>query len=130
MGFILFFGVGVGFLAGVMASFFIGRRVVAALMRHPVTPDGRRKIQRGALAGAVIGFGPALLLGTVIGATLGGSYGGAIATAPNMRDAATLAGVALGTFAVGTVLLSLSVLLGAWVGRLLAKEIGPPPSRG
>jgi hypothetical protein len=121
MGFVLFFGVGVGFLAAMMATFFIGRRAVAAMAHRDVTPDRRRTIVRGAAAGAVIGFGPALLLGTVIGATLGGNYGGVIATSANMRDAGTLAGVALGTFAVATLLLGLAVVLGAWVGRLLAR---------
>ncbi|HEX5130352.1 MAG TPA: hypothetical protein VFV90_11430 [Usitatibacter sp.] len=121
MGLILFFGVGVGFLAAVMATFFIGRRAVAAMMPSPITPDGRRTILRAAVGGAVVGFVPALLLGTVIGATLGGNYGGAVATSASMRDAGALAGVVLGTFAVGTVLLCFCVVLGAWVGKWLAR---------
>ena len=117
MGFILFFGVGIGYFAAVVSTVFIGRRLVAAMMpKQPVGLADRRTIIRGALAGAVIAFVPSLLLGIVIGGTLGGTYGSALAA--NARDSGALAGVALGVFAVATILLSASVAAGAWLGRL------------
>ena len=80
MGFILFFGVGVGFFAALLATFFIGRRVVAAMMpAQPISMDQRRTIVRGAVAGVAIALLPSLLLGVVVGGTLGGTYGSALA---------------------------------------------------
>jgi len=117
MGLILFFGVGIGIFGAVVATVFIGRRLVAGMMpKQPVGLAHRRTIIRGALAGAVIAFVPSLLLGIVIGGTLGGTYGSALAA--NARDSGALAGVALGVFAVATILLSASVAAGAWLGRL------------
>lgn len=119
MGFVLFVGVAIGFIAALVATAFLARRMLAAMMpKGPQAAAQRRTIMKGATAGAVIGFGPALLLGTVIGATLGGNYGAALAQ--GARDSGALAGVAFGVFAVATVLLGASVWVGAWVGRRVA----------
>jgi hypothetical protein len=116
----LFAGVAIGFLGAIVASAFVGRRILAAMMpKGPEAALQRRTIVKGAVAGAVIGFGPALLLGTVIGATLGGTYGGALAQ--GARDSGALAGATLGVFAVATILLSACLGLGAWVGRRIAR---------
>ena len=123
MGLMLFFGVGIGFLAALLATFFIGRRLVAAMMpKQPATLAQRRTILRGAAAGAVIALAPSLLLGIVIGGTLGGTYGSTLAA--NARDSGALAGVALGVFAVATILLCASVALGACAGRWLSAQKG------
>ena len=130
MGFILFAGVAFGFVFAIVATAYLARRMMIAMMpRAPEAAAQRRTVLKGATAGAVIGLGPALLLGIVIGATLGGNYGAALAQ--GARDSGTLAGVALGVFAVATILLSASVWLGAWVGLRLARASEPelPPSR-
>jgi len=121
MGVILYFGVGIGFFAAVLATFFIARRLIAAVMpKHPAAFADRRTIMRGALAGAVIAFVPSLLLGIVIGGTLGGTYGSALLA--NARDSGTLAGIALGVFAVATIVLCLSVVLGSLGKKKLAQR--------
>ena len=121
MGFILFVGVGLGLAAGVVAALLLSPRIIATLLgRGAAPPERRRTVVKGALAGAVIAFGPALLLGTVIGATLGGTYGGVLGDAAGARDSGTLVGVALGVFAVATIVLVSSVGLGAWAGRWIA----------
>ena len=121
MGFILFVGVGLGFAAAIVATILLSGRFIAAMA--PKAPESARQrlaIVKGAVAGAAIAFVPALLLSTVIGATLGGTYGSALAEGSGARDSGTLAGVALGVFAVATVLLVGSTWLGAWVGRRIA----------
>jgi hypothetical protein len=121
MGFILFVGVALGFLAALVASAYLARRVLAVMMpKGPEDAAQRRTVFKGAAAGAVIGLGPALLLGTVIGATLGGTYGAALAQ--DARDSGALAGVALGVFAVATIVLSGCVWVGAWIGRRMAER--------
>jgi hypothetical protein len=120
MGFILFVGVALGFAAALVATAYLARRILATMMpRGPEAAPQRRTVFKGATAGAVIGLGPALLLGTVIGATLGGNYGAALAQ--DARDSGALAGVVLGVFAVTTILLSGCVWVGAWVGRRIAR---------
>ena len=100
MGFILFVGAALGFIGGVVATVFLARPMLAAMMpKGPEAALRRRTVFKGAIAGAVIGLGPALLLGIVIGATLGGNYGAAIAGA---RDSGALVGVLVGVFAVAT----------------------------
>ena len=127
MGIVLFFGVGVGFAGALAATFFLSRRILAAILpRGPNAAAQRRTIVKGALAGAGIALVPGLLLGTVIGATLGGTYGGALAEGSGARDSGVLAGVALGVFTVATLLLTLSVGLGAWIGRQVAKASATP----
>ena len=131
MGFILFVGVAVGFVAAIVATVALSRPVLRAMMpKGPEAAAQRRTIFKGAAAGGVIGFGPALLLGTVVGATLGGNYGAAMAQ--GARDSGALVGVVLGVFAVATILLCASVAAGAWVGRRIAEggAPGPPPTRG
>jgi hypothetical protein len=119
MGFVLFFGVGLGFGAAIVATFLLSRRALVAVMPKGLEGAARRRtIAKGAAAGALIGFAPALLLGTVVGATLGSHYGPLIAE--GARDSAVLAGVVGGVFAVATILLCASVALGAWVGRRIA----------
>jgi hypothetical protein len=118
MGLILFVGVGLGFLAAIVAATFLARRILATMMAGE--PARRRTMLKGAAAGAVIAFFPALLLGTVIGATLGGTYGGALAA--QARDSGALAGVMLGVFAVAAPLLLGSIWLGARIGRWLADQ--------
>ena len=121
MGFIFFVGVALGFAAALVATAYLARRMLAVMMpKGAEAAAQRRTVFKGATAGAVIGFGPALLLGTVIGATLGGTYGAALAQ--DARDSGALAGVALGVFAVATLLLSGCVWLGAWVGRKVAGD--------
>ena len=121
MGFILFVGVGLGFAASVVATFLLSPRVIATMVaRGPGTPERRRTIVKGAVAGAVIALGPALLLGTVIGATLGGTYGGDLGAMAGARDSGAMAGVALGVFAVATIVLIASIAIGAWAGRWIA----------
>jgi len=121
VGVILFFGVTIGFVAALVATFLLAVRFVGAMMpRDDDAAAARRTIRKGAVAGGLIAFVPALLLATVIGATLGGTYGGALGDAAGARDSGSLAGVALGVFAVATILLCLSVALGAGIGRWLA----------
>ena len=119
MAFILFVGAALGFIAAIIATAYLARRMLAAMMpKGAEAAEQRRIVRKGAMAGAVIGLGPALLLGTVIGATLGGTYGAALAQ--GARDSGALAGVALGVFAVAAIVLTACVALGAWVGRRIA----------
>lgn len=123
MGFILFVGVALGFVAALAATAYLARRMLAVMMpKGPEAAPQRRTVFKGAAAGAVIGLGPALLLGTVIGATLGGNYGAALAQ--DARDSGALAGVTLGVFAVATIVLGGCVWVGAWVGRRIGDRGG------
>ena len=89
------------------AAFVLGRAIVSAVARRRTLDAGqRRTLVKTAGAFGLVALAPALLIGIVVGGTLGAAYGEG--------------GVALGTFAVVALVLCAAVAAGAWVGRLLA----------
>jgi len=103
----LFAAVAIACVGGAVAAFVLGNRAIAAILRRGALDAGQRAtVVKSAAAFGLVAVVPAVLLGIVVGGTLGGAHGAV--------------GVALGTFALVALLISVSVAAGAWVGRLLA----------
>ena len=112
--------VAAGFLAGLWAVYLLGRRILAAFLRDPgLEPAQRGTVARMAAAGGFVGVVPALLLGTVIGGTLGARF---VPNSPGLSDSLQVIGIAFGTFAVVTLVLCASIALGAWIGAAIARN--------
>jgi len=111
----MYLAVGVGYLAGLFASFILGRRLLAFFVRRASHPDHRRRIVRMGVGGGLVALLPALLLGTVIGGTLGGYMGEHLA--PSGAGAA--AGLAIGQFAISCFIIVAAVALGGALGQRL-----------
>lgn len=122
MGVAMFVVVALAYAGGIAASAVLGRRIIAAVVRRrAATPEHRRSIVRMGVAGGLVALMPALLLGVVIGATLGSAYGVNTAGLIALGTSATVVGIGLGVFAVVAVILSGSVALGAWIGDRLGR---------
>ena len=120
MGVATFVMVALAYMGGVSAAFVLGRRILAAMTRRrAANPDHRRSIARMALAGGLVALLPALLLGTVVGGTLGSLYGVSASAATAFGTTAAILGIGLGVFAVVAVIMSAAVALGAWIGDRL-----------
>ena len=114
----MFISVGLGYIGGVAAALFLGRRIVAVVLRGGrFEAAQRRSIVRMAVAGGLVALVPALLLGTLVGATLGGAYAGAVSN----PGGGVLAGTAVGMFAVVGLIMCVAVAIGAYVGRFIAR---------
>ena len=114
----MYLAVGVGYLAGVIAAFVLGRRVLAYLVRRAASLAERRMIVRVGAAGGLVALLPALFLGTVIGGTLGGVVGDRLA--PSSAGAAM--GLAIGQFAVVCVTVVAAVALGGACGQFIGRR--------
>lgn len=118
-----FLGAGVGYVAALVAAFYLSRPTVRAAMRDPAfTPGQRRTVAKVALAGGLVALVPALLLGAVVGATLGGYSGAALADASGASASGAVFGIAAGVFAVVVTIVWISVALGAWLGLSMARD--------
>ena len=105
----LFVAVAIACTGGIVAAFLVGRSVVAAIARRTrLSPEQRRTVLKSAGAFGLVALGPAVLLGVVVGGTLGARYGEM--------------GVAMGTFAVVAALLCSCGAAGACLGRVLAQR--------
>lgn len=114
----MFISVGLGYIGGVAAALFLGRRIVAVVLRAgQFQAAQRRSIVRMAVAGGLVALVPALLLGTLVGATLGGAYAGAVSN----PGGGVLAGTAVGMFAVVGLIMCVAVAIGAYFGRFIAR---------
>jgi hypothetical protein len=111
----MYFAVGVGYLAGLLASFVLGRRLLAFFVRRAANVDHRRRIVRMGVGAGLVALLPALLLGTVIGGTLGSSMGEHLA--PSGAGAA--AGLAIGQFAITCFTIVVAVALGGALAQRL-----------
>ena len=121
----MFFSVGVGFFAGLAAAFVVARRIVAAFLRKaPVAVSQRIFVLKMAAAGGFVALLPSLILGIVVGATLGGVYGQTLAGGTRAGSLGLVAGVALGTFTVVVLVLCLAIALGACLGIVVARRQG------
>jgi hypothetical protein len=119
----MFFGAGFGYVGGVVASLFIGRRIVGVILRSaPFDREKRRTIVRAAAAGGFIALLPALVVGTVVGGTLGGAYGEFFSSSIGGGSAVVVLGIALGMFAVVALIMCIAIGVGAYVGRLVARR--------
>ena len=111
--------VAAGFFAGIWAVFLLGRRIVAPFLRNPsLEPSQRTTIVRMAAAGGFVGILPSLLLGTVVGGTLGARL---VPHSPGISDSLQILGIAFGMFAVVTILMCGAIALGAWIGAVIAR---------
>ena len=106
-----------GYIAGVAAAFVLSRRVLVLMARRIADPAHRRTIVRGGIAGALVGLVPALLLGTVIAGTFGGSIGERLAPS----RAGIAAALAIGEFAVVCFTITVATALGGALGRLVGQ---------
>ena len=113
----MYLAVGVGYLGGVLASFILGRRLLALFVRKASSLDHRRHIVRAGIAAGLVALVPALLLGTVIGGTFGGSVGERLA--PSSTGAA--AGLAIGQFAITGLTIVAAVAIGGALGNVFGK---------
>src|SRR5687768_6995816 len=121
----MFLSVGFGFFAGLAAVFVVTRRIVGAFLRGAsVAASQRALVVKMAAAGGFIALLPALILGVVVGATLGGVYGQTLFDARGIGSLGLVTGVALGTFAVVALVLGLSITAGAYVGVVVARRQG------
>ena len=103
----LFAAVGIACVGGALAAAALGRRIIFALLRTRRFDTGQRvTVIKAAGAFGLVALLPAVLLGIVVGGTLGVAYGEA--------------GVALGTFALVSILITVPMAAGAWIGRMLA----------
>jgi hypothetical protein len=113
----MYLAVGVGYLAGVMASFILGRRLLASFVRRAAGLEHRRSIVRMGAGAGLVALVPALLLGTVIGGTLGGPVGERLA--PSGAGAA--AGLAIGQFAITCLTIVAAVAIGGALGNVFGR---------
>jgi hypothetical protein len=113
----MYVAVGVGYAAGVMASFLLGRRLLAFFIRGATSLEHRRSIVRWGAGAGLVALVPALLLGTVIGGTFGGSMGERLA--PSGAGAA--AGLAIGQFAITCLTIVAAVAIGGALGNVFGK---------
>jgi hypothetical protein len=118
-----FLSAGLGYVAGLVAAFYLARPTVRSVMRDPAfSPGQRRTVARVALAGGLVALVPALLLGTVVGATLGGFSGAALADSSGASESGVVFGIAAGVFAVVVPIVWISAAMGAWLGRSMARD--------
>lgn len=124
----MFLSVGFGFFAGLAAVFVVARRIVAAFLRKgPMAGPQRKLVLKMAAAGGFVALLPALILGIVVGATLGGVYGETLLGARGVGGLGLVAGIALGTFAVVALVLVLAITAGAYIGVVVARRQGAAP---
>ncbi|MGZ5036477.1 MAG: hypothetical protein ACXWHB_02595 [Usitatibacter sp.] len=119
-----FLSVGLGYVSGVAAALILGRRIVRGILGgFPFAAEQRRIVVRAAAAGAFIAFLPALLLGIVIGATLGGAYFQAAFThvEDGAGDSGLVLGITLGMFAMVVLIMCLAIAAGGYIGRFIAR---------
>ena len=118
----MFISVGLGYIGGVLAVFFVAGRIVAAALRDgPFDPAQRRIVVRMAAAGGFVALLPALFLGAVVGGTFGGAYGEVISRSIGAGNAGVVPGIAVGMFAVVALVMCVAVGIGAYFGRFIAR---------
>jgi hypothetical protein len=119
----MFISVGFGYVCGVVAALFIGRRIVGAILRSgSFNHEERRVILRAATAGGFIALLPALILGTVVGGTFGGAYGELLSGSIGGGGSGIILGITLGLFAVVALIMCLAIGVGAYFGRFFAAQ--------
>ena len=118
-----FVSAGIGYIAGLVMAFVAAKYIMAFVILRSGELDAaqRRTIIKAAAGGGFVGILPALLLGSVVGGTLGRVYGEAASRAIGLGSAGIVPGIALGMFVVVMAVMCIAIALGAYLGRHLAR---------
>lgn len=110
---------GLGYVGGVLLTYFFGRWIVSAFGARIAFVEPKRNLPGllGAVGG-LLALLPGLFLGTVVGGNLGGAYGEAMSKAAGLGMLGVPIGLAVGVAIVTTFVACAGVLLGAAVGKV------------
>jgi hypothetical protein len=106
----------IGYFAGAVGGYLLSRRIIRRLSSDSFKP--RLAVWFG-VAGGVVALLPAFFLSVLVGGTLGGSYGEVVGQTFGLGSVGVLIGIPVGSAVVLGALITVGVLAGTVLGRLI-----------